>query len=114
MKISKMSCLMIVYITLFCANITPMVYAECQGDLNALSQQCYKYVEISGPKENPSQECCKVVQGLDVPCMCLRFSKVFGRFFSLEKAVFVLRFCGKSLAPGTKCGDYIIPPRQGR
>ncbi|KAL7113529.1 hypothetical protein ACP275_04G067100 [Erythranthe tilingii] len=114
MKISKMSCLMIVCITLFCANVTAMVYTECRGDVNALARQCYRYFEDSSSKENPSQECCKVIQGLDVQCVCPYFPKIFQRLLSIKKALSALQFCGNPLAPGTKCGDNTIPPRPGK
>ncbi|KAL9169419.1 hypothetical protein ABFS82_04G078000 [Erythranthe guttata] len=105
----------IICITLFYASIvlifttTPLVSAQCQGDFQGLIQNCAQYVRIPGPKVNPSQECCNVIRGVDIPCICQHLTQKAESFVSLEKAAFVTAFCGKPLAPGTKCGSYTVP-----
>ncbi|KAG8388805.1 hypothetical protein BUALT_Bualt02G0163300 [Buddleja alternifolia] len=111
MAISKM--ILMVYVTLFCANIvflttTNMVSAQCKGDFNGLIQQCSKYVQKQGPKQNPSQECCNVVKTVDLPCVCQHITPEVEQIISMEKAAFVAGVCGKPLPKGTKCGSYIV------
>ncbi|KAL3829773.1 hypothetical protein ACJIZ3_018575 [Penstemon smallii] len=111
MAISRVG--VITYIILFCANMNVftnnMVSAQCQGDFQGLVQQCSRFVQKQGPKENPSQGCCNVVKTVDFPCVCSHITPQLEQIISMEKAVFVAGVCGKPLAHGSKCGDYTVP-----
>ncbi|KZV54450.1 protease inhibitor/seed storage/lipid transfer family protein [Dorcoceras hygrometricum] len=95
---------LMVCLALFWAE-TAMVSAQCRGDFQGLVQQCARYVQKNGPTQNPSQQCCDVVKTVDFPCVCPHITADVERVVSMEKAVFVARFCGKPLAHGTRCGS---------
>lgn len=82
-----------------------MVSGQCRGDLNGLMSQCAVYVQKSGPKAEPSVECCKVVKSVDVPCVCGHIPKEAEQMISMDKAVYVVEFCGVPLHHGMKCGS---------
>ncbi|XP_059430490.1 uncharacterized protein LOC132164090 [Corylus avellana] len=84
----------------------------CEGDVLGLASQCEKYVRKSGPKIKPSWGCCAVVKNADVPCVCSLVNKEIEQVIDMEKVVYVARSCGKTVAPGTKCGSYSVPPPQ--
>lgn len=107
MAISKI--VFVIYLTLVCANVivftTTIVSAQCQGDFQGLIQQCSRYVQKSGPKENPSQGCCNVVRNVDLPCVCQHVTSEVEQIISMEKAAYVAASCGKPIPHGTKCGS---------
>ncbi|PSS24425.1 Protein MEN-8 like [Actinidia chinensis var. chinensis] len=82
---------------------------QCKGDLNGVMEQCAKYVQKAGPKVAPSTGCCSVLKTVDVPCVCAHIPKQAEEIISIDKAVYVSRFCGIPLPHGTKCGSYTIP-----
>lgn len=78
---------------------------NCGAELIELVNQCVDYVFIPGPKVNPSKACCVEVCKLDVPCFCDHLPPKTEEVMSLEKAIFVARYCGKLVPHGTKCGS---------
>ncbi|GKU92227.1 hypothetical protein SLEP1_g5984 [Rubroshorea leprosula] len=81
----------------------------CQADLQNLVAQCAMYVQRAGPKLNPSPSCCSVVVHVDIPCICNYITSGIERVIDMEKVTYVAGYCGKALAPGTKCGSYTVP-----
>lgn len=77
----------------------------CQGDLQGLIKQCAQYVQKPGPIVQPSQGCCSIVKNVDVPCICKYITKDVEKIISMEKVVYVARFCGQAISSGTKCGS---------
>lgn len=84
------------------------------NDLSTLQAQCLKFVQKSGPSENPSQGCCKEVREIDVQCVCddllsdNSIAQLLINQLNLEKVVSVAKFCGKQLPSGKKCGSKLI------
>ncbi|KAE8781084.1 putative lipid-transfer protein DIR1 [Hordeum vulgare] len=77
--------------------------ASCQEDVVALNEACYQYVKKGAPTVAPSQECCDVVRGADVPCVCRYLgSPGVSDNISMEKVFYVTQQCGVSI-PGN-CG----------
>ncbi|GLT31551.1 hypothetical protein SLA2020_062800 [Shorea laevis] len=81
----------------------------CQADLQSLVAQCAMYVQRAGPKLNPSTSCCSVIVHADIPCVCKYITSDIERVIDMEKVTYVAGYCGKALAPGTKCGSYTVP-----
>ena len=81
------------------------VSAQCQASVPALISQCSKFVQKSGPKIPPSADCCAVVKGVDIPCVCNLITKAIENIISFEKVVYVGRTCGLTIKSGTKCGS---------
>ncbi|CAA0816144.1 Bifunctional inhibitor/lipid-transfer protein/seed storage 2S albumin superfamily protein [Striga hermonthica] len=54
---------------------TTVVMAQCGGNFQGLVQKCSRYVQKTGPRESPSQECCNVVKNVDLPRMLQRCEK---------------------------------------
>uniref|UniRef100_A0A2N9EMX6 Bifunctional inhibitor/plant lipid transfer protein/seed storage helical domain-containing protein n=1 Tax=Fagus sylvatica TaxID=28930 RepID=A0A2N9EMX6_FAGSY len=46
------------------------VSAYCEASAPALISQCSKSVQKAGPKIPPSADCCAVVKGIDIYCVC--------------------------------------------
>lgn len=78
---------------------------SCEDDVLGLVSQCEKYVRRSGPQVKPSWGCCEVVKTVDVPCVCNLVNKDIEKVIDMAKVVYVARSCGKTVAPGTKCGS---------
>lgn len=89
------------------------------NDLSTLQAQCLKFVQKSGPSENPSQGCCKEVREIDVQCVCddllsdNSIAQLLINQLNLEKVVSVAKFCGKQLPSGKKCGSKLIFFKKG-
>ncbi|WOL12777.1 male-cone protein 1-like [Canna indica] len=84
---------------------------KCGASFADLISQCREFVKKSGPKVDPSKECCGVVKKLDIPCVCDNLPDGIDLIVSLEKAVYVAQKCGKTVKKGTKCGgnfEFII------
>jgi hypothetical protein len=81
------------------------VSAQCQASVPALISQCSKFVQKAGPKIPPSADCCAVVKGIDIPCVCNLITKAIENIISFEKVVYVGRTCGLTIKSGTKCGS---------
>jgi hypothetical protein len=81
------------------------VSAQCQASVPALISQCSKFVQKVGPKIPPSADCCAVVKGIDIPCVCNLITKAIENIISFEKVVYVGRTCGLTIKSGTKCGS---------
>ncbi|RDX94312.1 hypothetical protein CR513_23317, partial [Mucuna pruriens] len=62
--------------------------------------ECGRYIQNGGAMIPPSQ----VIQNVDVPCLCQNVNPFVELFISMEKAVYVMRYCGIPIAPGTQCG----------
>ncbi|RWW18020.1 hypothetical protein GW17_00018020 [Ensete ventricosum] len=80
----------------------------CGADLGQLLAQCREYV-APGPQKDPSKECCAEVQKADVVCLCKNIPSEVEKKISMENAVYVAKFCGKSVPSGTKCGSKLSP-----
>ncbi|GLU19289.1 hypothetical protein SLE2022_355490 [Rubroshorea leprosula] len=87
------------------------VTGQCGGSIPGVVAQCAQYVLKPGPKIPPSQDCCKQVKVLDVPCVCNKYvTPDLEKIVSVEKVIFVATTCGLTLKPGFKCGNFTIPP----
>ncbi|KAJ8461184.1 hypothetical protein OPV22_034110 [Ensete ventricosum] len=72
----------------------------CGADLGQLLAQCREYV-APGPRKDPSKECCAEVQKADVVCFCKNIPSAVEKKISMENAVYVAKFCGKSVPSGS-------------
>ncbi|XP_059650492.1 uncharacterized protein LOC132296299 [Cornus florida] len=95
--------------TIVLDNSNSMVLGQCHGDMQGLVEQCSRFVQKPGPTVDPSKACCEVVQTLDFPCVCKNITQDVENIISMEKAVYVVGFCGKPLPHGSKCGSYTVP-----
>lgn len=80
----------------------------CNGSLAKMRQFCSKFVLIEGPQIDPSPECCQVYKSADMKCCCENVSPSTWGKHSLEKVVYVAKFCGNPIAPGSTCGGNYI------
>ncbi|KAL6616227.1 hypothetical protein ACP70R_038497 [Stipagrostis hirtigluma subsp. patula] len=85
--------------------------ADCDSDLFKLIPDCIMYILPGPPDEPPSQACCNTFQKVDVPCLCAKVDKGIIHMISMEKVVYVADYCKRPFTPGTKCGEYTIPPK---
>ncbi|KAK2400564.1 hypothetical protein P8452_07487 [Trifolium repens] len=83
--------------------------SECGGNFGGIATDCRSYVEKEGPQTPPSDACCKALNGADFTCYCKYISN-YEAFISIEKALYVARYCGVQNIPTDKCGSYTIPP----
>ena len=91
---------------LFSGNNNNMVVGDdCQGDMQGLVAQCAMYVQKGMPKMNPSQQCCSVIQKVDMPCVCQHMTSGVEKMIDMDKVIFVAQYCGRAVAPGTTCGS---------
>ena len=81
------------------------VSAKCQGSIPNLISKCSTFVQKAGPENPPSADCCAVVMGLDIPCVCNLVTQAIENMISMDKAVYVGRTCGLSIQSGQKCGS---------
>ncbi|XP_057431570.1 protein LIM3-like [Lotus japonicus] len=96
--------------TLILGNLTGIsAQFECKGDLGGIASQCQEYTSIPGPKIPPSNECCQVINDVDIPCLCKYVTKDIESIISVDKAIYVFKTCGAKVPAGTKCGSYIVP-----
>ncbi|CAA0827204.1 Bifunctional inhibitor/lipid-transfer protein/seed storage 2S albumin superfamily protein [Striga hermonthica] len=109
MSISSKTGLALFFSCVVAITATTAVMAQCEGNFQGLMQQCSRYVQKTGPRESPSQECCNVVKSVDLPCVCRHITGQVEQIVSMEKAAYVAAFCGKPLPRGTKCGSYVVP-----
>ncbi|RWR86972.1 putative Lipid binding protein [Cinnamomum micranthum f. kanehirae] len=82
-----------------------VVGQECKINFGALLFACGRYIRIPGPPVAPSQACCNLVQQADIPCLCGKVTKEIERSISMEKAVYIAKYCQRPLQSGTKCGS---------
>lgn len=78
----------------------------CQNDIDALWSSCKKFVQKEGPKQPPSEECCKTVKATDADasCICDYLGSPDARNkLSLEKVFYVTKQCGVTIPKG--CGE---------
>ena len=91
---------------LFSGNNNNMVVGEdCQADILGLQAQCALYFQKSLPRMNPSQQCCSVIKKANMPCVCHHMTKNDEKILDMKKVIFVAQYCGRPVAPGTKCGS---------
>ena len=91
---------------LFSRNNNNMVVGEdCQADILGLQAQCALYFQKSLPRMNPSQQCCSVIKKANMPCVCHHMTKNDEKILDMKKVIFVAQYCGRPVAPGTKCGS---------
>lgn len=83
---------------------------SCQNSVPNLVAKCSKYVLKSETESTnePSTDCCYVVKTVDVPCVCHLVTQEIEKVIDMAKVVYVASYCGKKLAPGTKCGSKLI------
>ncbi|KAL8160995.1 hypothetical protein V2J09_012484 [Rumex salicifolius] len=90
---------------------SPAQARTCQRpDFGELMEKCGKYVQKTKPSSGgkPSDECCKVLRGMDIPCACKYVTKSMESFVSPAKAIGVARQCGVTVNSGTKCGSKFL------
>ncbi|KAK7857605.1 uncharacterized protein LOC136066120 [Quercus suber] len=92
---------------LFSSNM--VVGRRCQGEQDLMSQ-CAAFVRKDGPKAYPHPICCGAIQKADIPCICKQLNSQMEKKIDMNKVVFVAKMCNKPLAPGSKCGDFNVPP----
>ncbi|KAF3436726.1 hypothetical protein FNV43_RR19473 [Rhamnella rubrinervis] len=94
-----------VAILMFCGeNMMVRGQVGCRGDMQGLIKQCAVYVQKGTPMGDPSEACCTIVRGVDIPCVCQRLSKEIEPMVDMDKVFHVVNFCGRPLAHGTTCG----------
>ncbi|XVF04801.1 hypothetical protein REPUB_Repub05bG0116800 [Reevesia pubescens] len=86
-----------------------VVSAQCETSIPSLISHCSQYVKTSGPEVPPSQGCCNVITDLNIPCLCKFVTPEVEKLVSMEKVVYVARYCGLTLQPGMKCGSFVVP-----
>ncbi|TKY49651.1 lipid-transfer protein DIR [Spatholobus suberectus] len=86
-----------------------VVVGQCQGDMTGLVTQCAMYVQKSGPKMNPSPECCHEIKIADGSCLCQHLTKAMLQFIDVQKVIYVAQSCGKPIPSGTNCGGVTVP-----
>ncbi|CAD6212343.1 unnamed protein product [Miscanthus lutarioriparius] len=80
----------------------------CQNDIDALWSSCKKFVQKEGPKQPPSEECCKTIKATDADasCICDYLGSPDARNkLSLEKVFYVTKQCGVTIPKG--CGEQL-------
>ncbi|GMH15729.1 hypothetical protein Nepgr_017570 [Nepenthes gracilis] len=82
-----------------------LVRGDCASQIAALSAQCARYVQKTGPSEPPSTECCNAINATDMPCVCSHVTKEVEQMISMEKVVYCAATCGKPFPHGSKCGN---------
>ncbi|OAY67591.1 hypothetical protein ACMD2_05197 [Ananas comosus] len=88
--------------------------AQCPDQWTALKKDCMQFVRKASPAPlPPSQQCCKTVQKSNLTCACKHVDKDLLKKISMQKVVTVAKDCGCPLKPGSKCGDYTVPPSLG-
>ncbi|KAF3437450.1 hypothetical protein FNV43_RR20203 [Rhamnella rubrinervis] len=91
-----------VAILMFCGeNMMVRGQVGCRGDMQGLIKQCAVYVQKGTPMGDPSEACCTIVRGVDIPCVCQRLSKEIEPMVDMDKVFHVVNFCGRPLAHGT-------------
>ncbi|KAL6853506.1 hypothetical protein ACP4OV_019535 [Aristida adscensionis] len=84
--------------------------ADCDSQVKELTDKCRKFVTWpANPKVTPSDECCAVVQKIDLPCACSKVDKEMEKIVCMEKVVYVGDYCKRPLKLDTKCGTYTVP-----
>ncbi|XP_051134611.1 putative lipid-transfer protein DIR1 [Andrographis paniculata] len=115
MAISRIG-FVVLYLTVvfasFIAFSSTVALGQCRGDFQGLVRQCSRFVQKTGPKSNPSSECCNVVKNVDFQCVCQHVTGEVEQIISMEKAVYVAASCGRPLVHGTKCGSYTVPMKE--
>lgn len=77
----------------------------CGGDLSTIFSKCGRFFQKDGSEILPSQGCCNVLKNVDIPCLCKYITPEIEKQISVEKAIYVARFCGCSVPAGLKCGS---------
>ena len=80
---------------------------DCKGNGEQLAIECQNYIQKPGPVMDPSKECCVQFQNTDITCMCHQFTKHkdIEKIVSMEKVVYVAKYCQCPLKSGSKCGS---------
>lgn len=112
-KLIRMSTLNIKFImfafafSFFLSNQYVIADDGCIGSIPKLAFLCQRFVLKNGPQIDPSAQCCEVIKNADIPCICSHIPKGLENVYSMEKVVYVAKFCGRPLTPGSKCGGKI-------
>ncbi|KAI4306747.1 hypothetical protein L6164_030000 [Bauhinia variegata] len=80
------------------------VNGNCRGSTPTLISDCKNFVQKGGQQTTPSADCCHVVKAVGAGCLCSLLSGPAANAIDINKAVFVVRSCGLTLQPGSKCG----------
>ncbi|TKY49650.1 lipid-transfer protein DIR [Spatholobus suberectus] len=91
-----------------------VVVGQCQGNMQGFITQCAMYVQKSGPKVNPSPECCHEIKNVtDASCLCQNLTKATLQFVDIQKMIYVAQFYGKPIPSGTNCGGVTMLSSNG-
>jgi len=106
----NLRCLVLAYamvMILLVSEIEAEKEEECKGNHDELLLQCKFYIVKPGPVIDPSKECCVQFQNADIPCVCRMFTrhKEIEKYLSIEKWVYVAKYCQCPLESGSKCGS---------
>ncbi|ONK78446.1 uncharacterized protein A4U43_C02F18870 [Asparagus officinalis] len=88
---------------------TEQANADCNVDLNALSDKCTKFVKKGEPPVLPSDDCCRMIQKADAHCVCTKITPDLENTVSMPLAIMAASFCGNPAPHGTICGSVKIP-----
>jgi hypothetical protein len=80
---------------------------NCGGNFLGIASDCRSYVEKEGPQTPPSEACCEALKGADFKCYCDNITPYEG-MISIEKALYVARYCQVQNIPTDKCGSKLI------
>ncbi|PIA48263.1 hypothetical protein AQUCO_01400683v1 [Aquilegia coerulea] len=72
---------------------------DCLSDITRIKEHCFSYIQIIGPDVLPSSECCDIIRGVDVACICKSATDEIKQTISMSRFGLVARLCGN---PG-KC-----------
>ena len=89
---------------LFPSDNNMVVGQGCKADVVNLVNNCGRFVLRKAPRVDPSPQCCAVVQKANIPCACSQVTSETVKALDMDKVVFVAKFCGRPLPPGSKCG----------
>ncbi|XP_058743085.1 putative lipid-transfer protein DIR1 [Vicia villosa] len=81
---------------------------ECGGNLVGLETQCLPFIKKEGKTVPPSAACCAALKGADISCYCKYLGPIESQI-SIEKVLYVAKYCQAKNIPTDKCGSFIIP-----
>jgi hypothetical protein len=87
--------------------ISAQLVLDCGGNLLGIVINCVSYVGNGGPQTPPSEACCEALKGADFKCYCDNITPYEG-MISIEKALYVARYCQVQNIPTDKCGSKLI------
>ncbi|XP_075645762.1 uncharacterized protein LOC142616892 [Castanea sativa] len=94
---------------LFPSDNNMVVGQGCEADVVNLVNNCGRLVQRNMPMIAPSPQCCNAVHKANIRCACSHVTNETVKQLDMDKVVFVAKFCGRPLTPGS-CGAYLVPP----